>query len=85
MELKKRMYTTGVHAMLAPYRMALFHAKGTKIQNHTYCTKDGRTGGPWYVKSSEDDFKRKAGNQESVQISMHLQRWFKKLVVSPVK
>lgn len=63
MELKKRMYTTGVHAMLAPYRMALFHAKGTKIQNHAYCTKDGRTGGPWYVKSSEDDFKRKAGSQ----------------------
>ena len=62
-ELNKRMFTTGVHAMLAPYKMHLEHAKGTKIQNHVYCTKEGRTDGPWYVKSSEGDYKRKSGNQ----------------------
>ena len=32
-ELSKRMYTTGVQSLLAPYRMSLLHANGTKEQN----------------------------------------------------
>lgn len=57
------MYTSGAQAMLRPHRMALLHAKGTKIQNHVYCTKEGRVAGPWYVKSVAEDYMRKNGNQ----------------------
>jgi len=64
METNKRMYTSGVHAMLAPHKMSLLHAKGTKIQNHKYCTKEeSRTDGPYYVKSEASDYGRKNGNQ----------------------
>jgi len=64
METNKRMYTTGVHSMLAPHKLALLHAKGTKIQNHKYCTKEEtRTDGPYYVKSEAGDYGRKNGNQ----------------------
>lgn len=64
METKKRMYTTGAHAMLNPIKMSLLHAKGTKQQNEKYCTKEeGRVDGPWYANCTTDDFKRKSGNQ----------------------
>jgi len=64
METKKRMYTTGVQSMMAPVKMSLLHCKGTKQQNHVYCTKEeSRTEGPWYVKSSADDYTRKNGKQ----------------------
>lgn len=63
-ETKKRMYTTGAHAMLNPIKMSLLHAKGTKQQNEKYCTKEeGRVDGPWYANCTTDDFKRKSGNQ----------------------
>ena len=47
---KATMYTTGAHAMMAPVKMALMHAKGNKQQNLDYCTKEeGRIDGPWFV------------------------------------
>ena len=56
-EFSKRMYTTGVQSLLAPYRMSLLHAKGNKAQNYAYCTKeDTRTEGPWtYGTCSPED------------------------------
>ena len=46
-ELEKRMYTTGVHKLFAPHKMSLLHAKGTKLSNKKYCTKEeGRKEGP---------------------------------------
>lgn len=63
-ETNKRMYSSGFHAMMAPHRMAVFHAKGTKLANHKYCTKHAsRLEGPWYVKSTAEDYGRKNGNQ----------------------
>jgi len=48
MELGKRMYTSGAHAMLAPHRMSLLHATSSKAANKKYCTKeDTREAGPW--------------------------------------
>lgn len=56
LELEKRMRTTGVHKMLAPHKMHLEHAKGSKVSNKKYCTKeDGRKEGPWIYGSCEDD------------------------------
>ena len=47
---KDRMYTTGMHNMMKPYRMAWLHAKGGKAANLKYCTKDeGRIDGPWFI------------------------------------
>lgn len=64
MELKKRMFTTGVVTMLEPYRMHLEHAKGSKLQNFNYCTKgDTRVAGPWYVNCDANECTRKSGNQ----------------------
>ena len=84
MELKKRMYTTGVHAMLAPYRMALFHAKGTKIKTTLTVPKMVVLVVLGMLSLLKMISNARLGTRESVQISMHLQRWFK-LVVSPVK
>ena len=51
-------------AMMLPYKMAFLHAKGTKAENHAYCTKEEtRIEGPWYVKSTAADYKGKNGNQ----------------------
>lgn len=56
LELEKRMRTTAVHKMLAPHKMSLLHAKGSKASNKKYCTKeDGRKKGPWIYGSCEDD------------------------------
>ena len=56
LELEKRMRTTGVHKMLAPHKMSLLHAKGSKVSNKKYCTKEnGRKEGPWIYGSCEDD------------------------------
>ena len=56
LELNKRMYTTGVHKMMAPHKMHLEHAKGSKASNKKYCTKtDGRKEGPWIHGCLEDD------------------------------
>lgn len=47
---KDRAYTTGMHNMMKPYRMAWLHAKGGKNANLKYCTKDeGRIDGPWFI------------------------------------
>ena len=64
-EFSKRMYTTGVQSLLAPYRMSLLHAKGNKAQNYAYCTKeDTRTEGPWtYGTCSPENVKVKNGAQ----------------------
>ena len=62
-ETTTRLFTAGWQNMLRPYKMSVIMAKGTKTQNHTYCTKDDRINGPWYVKSSPDDYKRKNGKQ----------------------
>ena len=64
-EFSKRMYTTGVQSLLAPYRMSLLHANGTKEQNYKYCTKeDTRTEGPWtYGTCSPENVKVKNGAQ----------------------
>ena len=60
-ELEKRMYTTGVHKMMAPHKMSLLHAKGSKLNNKKYCTKEeGRKEGPWIYGCLESD---KAGEQ----------------------
>lgn len=63
MESTKRMYTAGWHKVLKPYKMALLGAKGDKSSNHTYCTKSKtKQGGPWYVKSSAEDYAEEAKN-----------------------
>lgn len=66
-ETTTRLRTNGWQNMLHPYRMSVMMAKGTKTQNHTYCTKDGRIGGPWYVKSSANDYgKTKQGKRNDL-------------------
>lgn len=50
MTTKVRMYTTGVHAMMYPYKMSVIYSNGSKKQNLDYCTKEeGRIDGPWFV------------------------------------
>jgi len=55
--------TTSLQKMLGIHKCSLLYAKGTKLANEKYCTKeDTREDGPWYV-GNPDDFKRKNGNQ----------------------
>lgn len=60
-ELKVKKTTSATHKMLAPHKMTLLHAKGTKEQNMGYCTKeDTHKEGPWVYGTCES---AKAGNQ----------------------
>lgn len=63
-ETSKRCYTSGMQSMFAPHKLTWLHAKGTKLANYKYCTKeDSRESGPWLIGCTVDDFKNKAGNQ----------------------
>lgn len=60
-ELKVKKTTSATHKMLAPHKMTLLHAKGTKEQNIAYCTKeDTHKEGPWV---NGNCVVAKAGNQ----------------------
>lgn len=64
LETTKRMYTTGFHAMMAPFKMHAEHANSGKKTNFKYCTKhEGRMEGPWYVKCDEHECNNKDGKQ----------------------
>jgi len=63
-ELEKRTYVSGVHKLVAPYKMSWQYANGNKAQNLKYCTKeDGRTDGPWYI--NEEIFALKGQGKRS--------------------
>lgn len=48
LETVKAIRTTGFQKLMKPHKMKALYAKGTKKQNHVYCTKDDtRKEGPW--------------------------------------
>ena len=60
--------TTSLQKMLGIHKCTLLYAKGTKLANHKYCTKDDtREDGPWYIGNPED-FKKKMANKVHVMI-----------------
>lgn len=63
-ELNKVMRTEQMVKLVAPYKMTFLYADRSRAENHAYCTKEeSHVDGPWYVKSTAADYKKKNGNQ----------------------